>query len=120
MDFLKLAFIYKNHDTLRYVTLSYTKIQTLRKKHSNLHYVFIYKNPDTLCYVFFMEFLKLAERGGRLFEKNNALCVTFLVAKNNALSVTLLYTKIQKLYVAFLYAKNNAIFVTFLYLNFIG
>ena len=25
MKFLKLAFIYKNHDTLRYVTFLYTK-----------------------------------------------------------------------------------------------
>ena len=32
MNFLKLAFIYKKHDTLRYVTFLYTKSWTLRKK----------------------------------------------------------------------------------------
>ena len=60
MIFLRLAFIYKNNDTLRYVTFLYTKIQTLRKKQDNLRYVFIYKNPNTLRYTIFIIFLKLA------------------------------------------------------------
>ena len=34
-------YIYKTHDTLRYVTFLYTKSQTLRKKQDNLRYVFI-------------------------------------------------------------------------------
>ena len=38
MTFLKLAFIYKKHDTLRYVTFLYTKSQTLRQKQDNLRY----------------------------------------------------------------------------------
>ena len=42
---LKLAFLYKKHDTLRYVTFLYTKIQTLRKKQDNLRYVFISVGP---------------------------------------------------------------------------
>ena len=40
MKSLKLAFIYKKHDTLRYVTFLYTKIQTLRKKQDSFRYVF--------------------------------------------------------------------------------
>ena len=39
---LKLAFIYKNHDTLRSVTFLYTKRQTLHKKQDKLRYVLIY------------------------------------------------------------------------------
>ena len=35
-EFSKLAFIYKKHDTLRYVTFLYTNIWTLRKKQDNL------------------------------------------------------------------------------------
>ena len=53
MKFLRLAFIYKNHDTLRYVTVLYTKTQTLRKNQDNLRSVFIYKNQDTLSYAIF-------------------------------------------------------------------
>ena len=41
MKFLKLAFIYKKDDTLRYVRFLYTKIQTLRNKKDNLSYLFI-------------------------------------------------------------------------------
>ena len=50
MKFLKLAFIFKKHDTLRYVTFLYTKSKTLRKKQDNLLYVFIYKTPALLRY----------------------------------------------------------------------
>ena len=85
MKFLKLAFIYKNYDTLRYVTFLYAKIQTLRKKQDNLRYIFIYKKPEYLRYAIFHGILKLAERGGGFYmQKNNALCVTFLYEKNNA------------------------------------
>ena len=47
MKCLKLAFIYKKPDTLRYVTFLYTKSHILRKKQDNFYYVFIYKNLDT-------------------------------------------------------------------------
>ena len=53
MKFLKLAFIYKKHDTLCYGTFLYTKSQTLRKKQDNLRYVFMFTNPDTLYYAIF-------------------------------------------------------------------
>ena len=64
MKFLKLAFIYKKHKTLCYVTFLTIKRQTLRTKQDNLRYVFIYKNPPLLRYTVFVEFLKFAEGGG--------------------------------------------------------
>ena len=73
MKFLKLAFIYKKHHTLGYVTFLYTKRYKLRKNQDNLRYVFIYKNP-TLCVPrFFIEFLKFAEGGDINYFKYNAL-----------------------------------------------
>ena len=48
-------FIYKKHDTLRYVTFLYAKSSTLRKKARQfaLHFL-IYKKPDTLRYKIFL------------------------------------------------------------------
>ena len=70
--------IYKNHDTLRYVTFYIQKIETLRKKKDNLCYVFICKKHDSLPYAIFHGFLKLVERGRHFYtQKNNSLCVTF-------------------------------------------
>ena len=94
MKFLKFAFIFKKHDTLRYVTYLYTKRQTLRKKQDNLRYVFIYKNPALGVTRFFIEFFEICGGGGTfMHSKNNALCVTYLYWKNNPLCFTLLYTK---------------------------
>ena len=69
MKIFKFAFIYKKNDTIRYMTFLYTKIETLRKKQDNLHYVFIFKNPDTLRHAIYIEFLKLAEGGSILICK---------------------------------------------------
>ena len=67
MKFLKLAFIYKNHDTLGYATFIYIKSRTLLKNQDNLRSVFIYK-IWTLCVTrFLIEFLKLAEVGGNFY-----------------------------------------------------
>ena len=85
--FLKLEFIHKKHDTLRYMTFLYTKIQTRRKKQDNLRYVLIYKNRTLYVTRFFIEFLKLVEGGGIFICKKNSLCVTFLYRKNNALCI---------------------------------
>ena len=71
-------YIYKKHDTLRYVTFLYTKSQTLRKKQDNLRYVFIYKIRHFCATRFFIEFLKFAEGGGHFIYLNNVLSVTFL------------------------------------------
>ena len=62
-----LPFIYKNHDTLRYMKLLYTKLQTLLNKQDNLRSVFIYKILTLFISQFFMEFLKLAEGRGVIF-----------------------------------------------------
>ena len=67
MKILQLVFIYKKHDTQRYVTFLCTKRRTLSKKQDNLRYVFIYK-IWTLCITrFFIELLKLAEGEGNFY-----------------------------------------------------
>ena len=53
MNFLKLAFIYKNHETLSYVRFLYIKNQKICKNKDNFRYVFIYKNKDTFRYAIF-------------------------------------------------------------------
>ena len=116
MKILKLALIYKQHDTLRYVTYTYTKSRDFSKS-KTIWVTVLYTKILTLCVTrFLMEFLKLAEGGGGLYPKKNVLCFTFLYAKNNTLCDTFLY-KIQTLCVTFSYAKNNALCVTFLYLK---
>ena len=102
MKFLKLAFINKKHDTLRYVTFLYTKSYALRKKQDNLRYVFMYKNPALLLYAIFHWIFWNLRRGGTFIHSNNNIFfVTFLYWKNNALCVTLLYTKRLTLCVTF-------------------
>ena len=54
-----LAFLYKKHDTLRYVTFLYTKSQTLCKNQDNFRYVCVYKKQDTLRYVIFHEIFEV-------------------------------------------------------------
>ena len=67
MIFLKLAFIYKKHDTLRYVKILYRRSKTLRKKQDNLQYVFIYKNPALLHYANFHWIFHICGGGRHLF-----------------------------------------------------
>ena len=77
---LREVFIYKKRDT--------------SKKARQFSFSVIYTEILTLCVTqFFLEILKLAERGGHFYKKNNALCVEFLFAKNNALCDTFLLTK---------------------------
>ena len=52
MNFLKLEFIFKNHDTFHCVTFYIQKVIYLRKKQDNLHYVFLYNNPNTALHNF--------------------------------------------------------------------
>ena len=104
MKFLKLAFIYKNHYTLHYVTFIFKKSRHFAKR-KTICVTFICTKIQTLCVTqFFIEFLNLEEGGAFLYAKNNALCVTFL------------HTKILTFFVTSLYAKNNALFVTFFYI----
>ena len=93
MKFLKVPFIYKNHDTLRHVTFLYTKSQRLRKKQDKLHYVFKYKNLYALRYTIFHCIFEIGGLGVIFKSKNNALCITFFYPKNNALCVMILYLK---------------------------
>ena len=116
MEFLKLEFIFKKHDTLRYVTFIYSKSMTLRKKQYNLRYVFIYRNPALFRYAIFIEFLKFAEGGGIYLSKNNVLCVTFLYWKNNALCVTLLYIQRAWHYALHFNIQKRYTFFTFIYI----
>ena len=81
MKILKLAFIYKNHDTLRYVKFLYSKIQTLRKKEDNLRYVFMYKNPDNLRYAIFYWFFLNGGGGGILICKKMHSVLNFDIQK---------------------------------------
>ena len=69
MIFLKLEFMYKKHDTLRYVIFLYTKSQTLRKNQDNVRYIFIYKNPDTLRYANFYRIFEIGGGAGIFFMK---------------------------------------------------
>ena len=92
MKILRLAFIYKNHETLRYVTFLYTKSQTLHQKQDNLHYVFLYRNSDTLRYAIFHGIFEVGGGGwgGCFYIQKNAPCVTFLYPKHFPF-VTFLY-----------------------------
>ena len=83
MKFLKLAFIYKKHDTLRYMTFLYTKSQTLCKKQDNLRYVFIYKTRY-FCAVFHWIFEICGGGGAFIKKKDNVLCLTFLYWKKQS------------------------------------
>ena len=83
-----LPFTYKKHNNLRYVTFLYTQIQTLSKKQDNLRYIFIYKNPDTLRYSIFHRIFEIDGGGGIFMNQKNAPCVKSLYEKNNAISVT--------------------------------
>ena len=94
MKFFKLAFIYKKHDTLRYVTFFIQKDCHFAKSKTICN-TFLYAKIRHFALRGFIDFLKLRREGGGHFvmQKNYALCVTFLYKKNNALSVFALYKK---------------------------
>ena len=82
MIVLKLEFIYKKHDTLRYVAFLYTKIQTLRKKQENLRYIFMHKNPNTFHYALFHEIFEIGGGGGTfLYAKTMRFAIHFYTKK---------------------------------------
>ena len=82
MKCLKLEFIYKNHDTSRYVTFLYTKMQTLRKKQDNLCYVLIYKIRTLYVTRFLLNSWNWRREGvAFLYAKSNAFCVTLYLQK---------------------------------------
>ena len=60
MKFLKLAFIYKKHDTLRYVTFSIQKARNFAKS-KTICDTFLYTKTRHFCVTrFYIEFLKFA------------------------------------------------------------
>ena len=73
MKFLKMALLYKKHDTFRYGTFLYIKSQTFRKKQDNLCYVFIYEYLDTLRYAIFHWIFDIDGRGVRHFYMQKAV-----------------------------------------------
>ena len=94
MKIPKLAFIYKKHDTLHYVTFLYTKSWTLRKKKDNLRYVFIYKKSGHFTLRdFSLNFWNWRKGGTFLYAKNKSLCVIFLYAKKSTLHYVFIYKK---------------------------
>ena len=94
MKFLKLAFIYKKHDTLRNVKFLYTKIWTLSKKKDNLRFVFIYKNPSLLRYAIFNWIFEICGGGGHLFVKKQCTLREIYISKKQC---TLRYIAIKSL-----------------------
>ena len=116
MKFLKLAFIYKKHDTLCYGTFLYIKSQTLRKMQDNLRYVFMFKNPNTLHYEIFHSIFEIGGVGETfLLAKNNPICVTFLYPKNNGLCVTF-YIEKARYYALHFYIQKTMHFALRLYI----
>ena len=93
MKFLKLTFIYKKDDILRYVKFLYTKIQTLRKKQDNLRYVFIYKNQDTFHYGIFRLIFEIGGGGGHFYMQR---IIQFALNLKYKKRCSLLYVYIQK------------------------
>ena len=81
MKILNFSFIYKNHDTLRYMTFLCTKPHKFLQKQDNFCYFFIYKKWTFCVTRFFIKFLKLAEGEGHFYMQKNALCVTSLYPK---------------------------------------
>ena len=92
MKFLKLAFIYKNHDTLRYVTFLYTKRSTLLKKQDNLRNVFIQKSGTFELRDFSLNFWNLW-RGGDInfWKKQCTLRDIFILKKQCTLRCVAIY-----------------------------
>ena len=105
MKILKLAFLYKNHETFRYVRFLYTKSQTLSKKQDNLRYVFIYKNPDTLRYAIFHWIFEI-EGGGGYIEKQYTLGYIFIFKKQCNLPYVFIYKKPDTLRYIFIFKKQ--------------
>ena len=114
-------YLYKKHETMRYVTFLYTKIQTLEKRKTICVRFFIYKKPDTLRYVIFHGIFEIDGGGGEgiSINKNNALYVRFYMQKLIHFPLRFNIQKSRHFASHFYMQKNNALCVTFLYLKFI-
>ena len=121
MKVLKLAFIFKNHDTLRYVTFIYTKRYTLSKKQDNLWYVFIYKNPALLFCAIFHWIFEICGGGGTfIYKKNNVLCVIFLYWKTMHFALRCYIQRAWHYALHFNIKKKKTLFFMFKYIIYPG
>ena len=100
-EILKLAFIYKNYDTLCYVRFLYTKSQKFRKKQDNLCCVSIYKNPDTLRYAVFHWIFEIGGRRGIFIYKKQCNLRYIFICKQKYTLRYVLHTKFLSLCVNF-------------------
>ena len=90
---LKLAFIYKKHNTLRYVTFLYKKSQTLRKI-KTICVTFLYTKIQTLRVTqFFIEFLNLERRGGHFYMQKQYTLRYIFICKKMHLVLRFIYKK---------------------------
>ena len=93
MKFLKLAFIYKKHDILRYVTFLYTKARHFAKS-KKMFDTFSDTKIWHFCVTrFFIEFLKIAEGGGTFIfiKKQYTLRDIFILKKQCTLRYVAIY-----------------------------
>ena len=60
-------YIYKKHETLRYMTFYIQKDRHLEKARQVALKCFIYKNPDTLCYAIFHVMFEIGEGRGHFY-----------------------------------------------------
>ena len=114
MKILKLSFIYKNNDTLLYVTFLYTKDRHFEKS-KTISLTFLYTKIRTPWFTrFFMKVLKLAE-GGRIFlyAKKCTLCY-ILYEKKCTLRYVFIYKNHDTLRYIFKWKKCTSSYVLYL------
>ena len=92
MEFLKWAFIYKKHDTLRYVTFYIQKTRHFAKS-KTIFDTFLYTKSGTVRYATFHQTFQIWGGGGHLLIKKNALCVIFYIEKTRQFA---LFCSIQR------------------------
>ena len=107
INVLKLAFVYKKHDMLRYVTFYTQKPETSQKARQFLLRFCLQKSWHFVIANFSYNFWNCRRWGEinickiqsalryALYAKDNALWVTFLFTKSHALCVQLLFVKQQ-------------------------
>ena len=129
MKFLKLAFIYKKHDTFRYVRFYIQKARHFAKS-KTICDTFLYTKIRYFCVTrFFIEFLKFAEGGEGniyLFKKPCTLRYIFILKKQCTLryiaiykeSDTMRYILISKKQYTFLYVYIHIIYRVVLITNY--
>ena len=75
MNMLRLEFVYKTHDTLRYMMCLYTQNPNTLQKARQLRLHFIHKKPDIFCYTIFHKMFEI----DLWIQKSTTLCITWCV-----------------------------------------